>query len=123
MASDIDTSLAFYERWFDARVIVDQVYAGARNVFVALGSGRLHFYDQPPKSTERNAFNHLGFVVEGLDELYDEMLAEGIELPKPVQRFPGGNYLMVEGPDRVLIELFELNPESSTPEMAEWFRF
>ena len=31
-----------------AVVVADFDYAGARNVFVAVGSGRLHFYDQAP---------------------------------------------------------------------------
>jgi catechol 2,3-dioxygenase-like lactoylglutathione lyase family enzyme len=121
MASDIDASLAFYRRWFDAVVVADFTYAGARNVFVALGGGRLHFYEQPPRTTERNAFNHLGFAVEGLDALFDEMHAAGVALPKGVQRFPDGNYLMVEAPDRVLLELFEPNRESISPRIDAWF--
>ncbi|QQS23700.1 MAG: hypothetical protein IPM43_09630 [Actinomycetota bacterium] len=40
MASDIDASLEFYRHWFDAVVVADFDYAGARNVFVAVGSGR-----------------------------------------------------------------------------------
>jgi hypothetical protein len=51
--SDLVASLEFYRRWFDAAVVAGFTYAGARNVFVAVGSGRLHFYDQPPRSTER----------------------------------------------------------------------
>jgi hypothetical protein len=74
---------------------------GHAKVFVAVGSGRLHFYDQPPRSTNRNAVNHIGLVVRGLDALAEAMIAEGVDLPKGVQRFPDGNYLMVEAPDRV----------------------
>lgn len=121
MATDLDASLAFYRRWFDAYVVADFTYAGARNVFVAVGSGRLHFYDQPPRSTERNAVNHIGLVVQGLDALADAMAAEGVELPKGVQRFPDGNYLMVQAPDCVLLELFEPNWETSSPKMTTWF--
>ncbi|MFV0306909.1 MAG: VOC family protein [Desertimonas sp.] len=121
MASDLDASLDFYRKWFDAVVVADFSYAGARNVFVAVGSGRLHFYDQPPRSTERNAVNHVGLVVRGLDELADAMIREGVDLPKGVQRFPDGNYLMVEAPDRVLLELFEPNWETSSPRMTAWF--
>jgi predicted enzyme related to lactoylglutathione lyase len=95
MASDLDASLEFYRRWFDAVVVADIDYAGARNVFVAVGSGRLHFYDQPPRSTERNTLNHVGLVVDGLDALADAMVSAGVELPKGLQRFPDGNYLMV----------------------------
>ena len=121
MATDIEVSLAFYRRWFDAVVVADFEYAGARNVFVAVGSGRLHFYDQPPRSTERNAINHIGLVVRGLDDLATAMAGAGVELPKGVQRFPDGNYLMVQAPDRVLLELFEPNWETTSPEMRAWF--
>ncbi|MCP3935286.1 MAG: VOC family protein [Actinomycetia bacterium] len=121
MANDIEVSLAFYRRWFDAEVVADFDYAGARNVFVAVGSGRLHFYDQPPKGTERNAVNHIGLVIEGLDALEEAMVEEGVHLPKGVQRFPDGSYLMVEAPDRVLLELFEPNRATSSPKMSAWF--
>ena len=121
MASDIDASLEFYRHWFDAVVVADFDYAGARNVFVAVGSGRLHFYDQPPRSTERNAVNHIGLVVEGLDALAAAMAEAGIELPKGVQRFPDGNYLMVQAPDQVLLELFEPNWQTVSPKMQAWF--
>lgn len=121
MATDLDASLEFYRRWFEAEVVADFTYAGARNVFVAVGSGRLHFYDQPPRSTDRNAINHVGLVVRGLDALAEAMLAEGVHLPKGVQRFPDGNYLMVEAPDRVLLELFEPNWETTSPRMRVWF--
>ena len=86
MASDLDASLEFYRRWFDAVVVADFDYAGARNVFVAIGSGRLHFYDQAPRSTERNAVNHIGLVIEGLDALAAAMTNAGIELPKGLQQ-------------------------------------
>lgn len=121
MASDIEASLEFYRRWFDAVVVADFDYAGARNVFVAVGSGRLHFYDQPPRSTERNAINHVGLVVRGLDALADAMRDAGVSLPKGVQRFADGNYLMVEAPDRVLLELFEPNWDTASPKMNAWF--
>jgi catechol 2,3-dioxygenase-like lactoylglutathione lyase family enzyme len=123
MASDIEASLGFYRRWFAAVVVADFTYAGARNVFVAIGSGRLHFYDQPPRTTERNAVNHLGFVIENLDALYDAMVAEGVGLPKGIQRYADGNYLMVEAPDRVLLELFEPNRSAISPRIDSWFGF
>lgn len=106
-ASDIDASLAFYEKWFGARVVWDAPYAGARNVFVQIGGGRLHFYDQPPRDNGKNTFHHLGIQVDELDALYERMQAEGFPLRQPVKRSADGAYLMVEAPDGVLLELFE----------------
>jgi catechol 2,3-dioxygenase-like lactoylglutathione lyase family enzyme len=121
MASDLEASLEFYRRWFGAQVMADFDYVGARNVFVAVGSGRLHFYDQPPRGTQRNAVNHIGLVIEGLDALAEAMADAGVHLPKGVQRHPEGNYLMVEAPDGVLLELFEPNWETSSPKIRSWF--
>jgi hypothetical protein len=40
--SDIDATVARRQCQMGARVIYDGVLAGARNVFIAIGSGRLH---------------------------------------------------------------------------------
>ncbi|MFQ1062509.1 VOC family protein [Bordetella trematum] len=109
-ATDLDASLAFYQRWFGAKVVWDGDYAGARNVFLRIGQGRLHFYEQPPRAAGRNAFHHLGIQVGGLDALYERMRAGGVVLPQAVKRSAQGAYLMVQAPDGVLIEVFEPGP-------------
>lgn len=98
-ASDIDASLAFYTKWFGARVIWDGIFAGARNVFAQIGGGRLHFYDQPPQGNGKNTFHYLGIQVDDLDALYLRMNEGGFPLNQPVKRFSEGAYLMVEAPD------------------------
>ena len=47
-AADLQKSLTFYREAFDGKVILDENKAGARNVFMRIGTGRIHFYDQPP---------------------------------------------------------------------------
>ena len=81
MCSDIDATIAFYSRWFDAEVVNDVVFAGARNVFVRIGDGRIHLYDQPPRSKERSAIHHLGIQTDDLDALVAKMRA-GFRLPQ-----------------------------------------
>ena len=110
-ASDIDASLNFYSKWFGAKVIWDGMYANARNVFVQIGGGRLHFYDQPPRGKGKNAFHHIGIQVDDLDDLYKRMEQAGFPLHQPIKRFEGSAYLMVEAPDGVLLELFSPSPE------------
>jgi catechol 2,3-dioxygenase-like lactoylglutathione lyase family enzyme len=106
-ASDLDATIAFYRRWFGAEVAWDGTFAGARNVFVRLGSGRLHFYDQPPRGHGRNAVHHLGIRVRGLRRLGERMRAAGLDVEDRLRRHPEGSYLMLEAPDGVLLELFE----------------
>ena len=48
-AVDIDATLAWWCRHLGAKGFFDEVLAGARNVFVGVGTGRLHIYDQAPK--------------------------------------------------------------------------
>ena len=43
-ASDLIESIKFYEENFDGKVILDAEVAGARNVFMRIGNGRLHLY-------------------------------------------------------------------------------
>ena len=47
-ASDIDASIAFWRDHFGATMVLDVGFAGARNVFLRVGEGRLHLYAQPP---------------------------------------------------------------------------
>ena len=109
-AQDLDASIAFYQRWFDAEVMWDGDYGGARNVFVKVGIGALHFYEQAPRDLGRNAFHHLGMQVVGLPDLYERMQAAGLHLPNPIRESGGGGYFMVQAPDQVLIECFEPGP-------------
>jgi catechol 2,3-dioxygenase-like lactoylglutathione lyase family enzyme len=69
-ATDLDASIEFYEHWFDAKVMYHGETAGARNVFMKIGLGALHFYEQPPKALGKNAVHHLGMQVEDLGELH-----------------------------------------------------
>ena len=109
-ASDLDASIAFYSRWFDGRVVWDGDYGGARNVFMKIGIGAIHFYEQAPRAQGRNAVHHLGLQVAGLHELHARMRAAGLHLPKPVREHAGGGYFMVAAPDDVLLEVFEPGP-------------
>ncbi|MES2511628.1 MAG: VOC family protein [Pseudomonadota bacterium] len=106
-SSDIESTLAFYQRWFDGVVMWDGSYGGARNVFMRIGIGALHFYAQPPRDQGRNAVHHLGMQVVGLEELYARMKAEGVVFRNPIREADGSRYVMLEAPDGVLWELFE----------------
>ncbi len=106
-ASDLDTSIGFYRNWFDGVVVWDGEYAATRNVFMKIGIGAIHFYEQPPRGDGRNAVHHIGMQVAGIHELYGRMKAAGLHLPNPVREHDGGGYFMVAAPDNVLLEVFE----------------
>lgn len=120
-ASDLEASLDFYQRWFGAEVVGDETFAGARNVLVTIGDGRLNFYDQTPRERGRNAVHHLGIQTEDLASLVERMRAGGVTFRKPIAAVDGLRYVMVEGPDGVLIELFEADSTDHEGGTARWF--
>ncbi|MDP8225333.1 MAG: VOC family protein [Candidatus Lernaella stagnicola] len=120
-AADIEVSLAFYCGVLGGKVVLDVDMAGARNVFVTLGRGRLHFYDQPPHDAGRGAVHHLGIQVDDLEALVEKMKAAGVSFRKPIADFGLWKYIMAPAPDGVLLELFEVDVEQVPDELREYF--
>lgn len=121
-ASDLPATLAFYRRWFGARMVADEVLLGSRNVMVALGDGRLNLYDQPPPPPAgRSAVHHLGLQVRDLPALVERMAAGGVPFRRAVREGEGFRYVMAEAPDGVLLELFETRPDAMPPAAFPWF--
>lgn len=118
-ASDIDQSIRFYREMFGAEVLFDMEMAGARNVMIAVGTGKLNFYDTPPRDRGRGTVHHLGIETDDLASLVKHMERKGIRFKAPIRDFGTWKYVMVEGPDHVLIELFQGPTEG---ESKEWFR-
>ncbi len=106
-ASDLEASLQFYREMFGAKVIFDETAAGARNVMIQIGKGRINFYDQPPRGTGPCAVHHLGIHTEDIHGVVSHMEAKGFHFRNPVRDFGELKYVMLEGPDQVLIEIFE----------------
>ena len=109
-ASDVDHSIAFWRDHFGAVVLVDTVFAGARNVFMRVGEGRLHLYDQAPKHAGAGTVHHLGIETDELDALVARLEVAGVSVTD-VRRHAEGDYAMAEGPDGLLLELFQPHVE------------
>jgi catechol 2,3-dioxygenase-like lactoylglutathione lyase family enzyme len=109
-ATDVDRSIAFWRDHFGAVVVLDTVFAGARNVFMRIGEGRLHLYDQAPKHLGAGTVHHLGIETDELDALVGRLKAAGVSVTD-VRRHAEGNYAMAEGPDGLLLELFQPNSD------------
>ena len=77
MASDIDATVAFWREAFDAELVADLEFAGARNVFMRIGRGRIHLYDQPPRGTGPSTVHHLGVETDAIDESVDRLTRLG----------------------------------------------
>lgn len=106
-ASDVAATVAFFRDMFGATVVWDEEAAGVRNVRLGVGRAFLQIYDQPPPGARGGAFHHLGIETDDLDALVARMKAHGFQFRNPVRDLPQFRYVMVAGPDDLLIELFE----------------
>lgn len=122
-ASDIETSIRFYTELFGGKIILDSAMAGARNVFIQIGSGRLHLYDQPPKNPGRGSIHHFGIQTDDLAGMVDRLKLAEIPLKKNITDLGLWKYIMVPAPDGVLIELFEVNREKIPDEYQSYFAY
>ena len=68
-ASDIDKSIGFYKTFFGGTVVLDMDFVGARNVFMRIGTGRIHFYDQPPNRPGNGSIHHFGIQTDNIEEI------------------------------------------------------
>lgn len=108
-ASDINATIDWWCRHLQAKVLLDEDLAGARNVLLAIGVGRLNIYDQPPRDQGRGAVHHLGVKVANLREVWRRLQAEGVMSKSGLREHAHWRYVMVSAPDGVLVELFEFD--------------
>jgi catechol 2,3-dioxygenase-like lactoylglutathione lyase family enzyme len=120
MASDIDATIAFWRDGLGAKVVYDVEFAGARNVFMTVGSGRIHLYDQPPRSTERSTVHHLGIQTDELETVVARLRGMGVSVTD-IRRKSTAVYAMAEGPDRLLLEIFQPDLTDLPVELAAYF--
>jgi len=120
-ASDIDESIRFYEEFFYGRIVLDAELAGARNVFMRVGTGRIHFYDQAPKNPGRGSIHHFGIQTDDIDKVVDQMKSKGVSLQKEITDLGFWKYIMVPAPDDVLIELFQVDKTQIPEAYLDYF--
>ena len=108
-ASDIDATVAWWCRHIGAKIFFDNELAGSRNVFLGVGTGRLHIYDQPPRDPGRGAIHHLGIKVDNLRDVWRRLQEQGISSPNGLREHDTWRYVMISAPDGLLLELFEFD--------------
>jgi len=106
-ASNLNATVDFFRTMFDAAVVWDEVVAGARGVRLQIGRAFNLIYHQPPKAPRGGAFHHIGIVTDDLDGLVRQMKSRGFVFRKPIREARTFKYVMISGPDELLIELFE----------------
>jgi catechol 2,3-dioxygenase-like lactoylglutathione lyase family enzyme len=122
-ASDLARSVEFYKKAFGGEVVLDVDVAGARNVFMKIGKGKLHFYDQSPKYSGRGSIHHFGIQTDNLEEGYAKVRDMGVPFTKGITDLGYMKYVMVPAPDNILIEYFEVTRENIPPELSDYFEW
>ena len=120
-ASNASVPLEWWHRNRGAVVSDVGEFGGARNIFMKVGQGRINIYDQQPRGTSSGAYHHVGIRVEGLADLRDRMTANGVDFRSDIREFGNWRYLMCSAPDNVLLELFEVDIDDMSPELADFF--
>ena len=86
-ATDIDATVAWWREKLGGVVAFDGAFGGARNVFMEVGSGRLHLYDQPPRGAPGGAVHHVGIQTDDLPALHRRLLALGVSFRSGIREF------------------------------------
>jgi catechol 2,3-dioxygenase-like lactoylglutathione lyase family enzyme len=120
-ASDLDKSIAFYQDFFNGKVVLDMELAGARNVFMKVGNGRIHFYDQPPRFSGRGSIHHFGIQTDDIEGVVKNMKCKGVVINKEITDAGFWKYIMVPAPDDILIELFKVEKNRIPAEILGYF--
>ncbi len=120
-ANDIAYTTRWYVEAFDAEVVFDGDFGGSRNVFMRIGEGRLHLYDQQPRDSGRGAVHHLGFRTSDLAGLHRRLVGMGTQFRSGIREFGSWRYIMCPAPDGVLLELFQIDVDKMPPAVARFF--
>lgn len=120
-ASDIEAAVAWWRDKLGGEIVFDGDFGGARNVFVQVGAGRLHLYDQPPRGAPGGAWHHVGIRTDDLSALHRRLVAEGVPFRSGIREFGAWRYIMCAAPDGILLELFQIDTDAMPPVLARYF--
>ena len=95
--------------------------AGARNVFMRVGTGRIHFYDQAPSFSGRGSIHHFGIQTDDLEADVQKLKSMGVPFNKGITDVGAWKYIMVPAPDNVLIELFQVDKNALPKKQHDYF--
>ena len=119
--NNLQLTIDWWARCLSAKVEFDGVMGNSRNVFLKVGEGRLHLYDQRPKDYCTNSEHHIGIRVQNLKKLCSHLVSVGVNLRNPIRTFDHWSYAMCMAPDNVLLELFQVDENKMTGSLRKYF--
>lgn len=110
VVSDLGKSLKFYtgQLGFEINFRHEDFYAG-----IGLGTHSIHLKAGTPSSSERqrrrkNEDVDLIFGVKGLDDLYEQVCSQAMEIVQPLRVMPYGREFYVGDPDGYILAFFDV---------------
>ena len=119
-ASDLEATVSWWQTMLGAEVVFDGDFGGARNVFLRVGEGRLHIYNQWQIGLDKGVVHHLGIHCDDLLTQVETMKTKGVVFRSDVREFGNWRYIMCAAPDNVLLELFQADADLMPPELAAY---
>src|SRR5699024_8962516 len=113
VTADIRGFCDFFTTHLDAEVVFDDSIDGDRNVFLRIGSGRIHLFESKnAPAHDRNLFHHIGLLIEDLDTLVHRLRAGSRDVTD-ITAGPGGGCALRTRPARGLTALLGVTAEES----------
>ncbi len=114
---DIEASVDYYRRMFDAQVILRRNQAGGRKIaFLRIGDSMLELMgfgpgSEPVDAREHYGVHHIGIKTDNFDATYKDLKAKGAEfLGEPFEPTPGIHLVFLRDPNGAVIELAQRDP-------------
>ncbi len=115
---DLEASVEYYRRMFDARVILKRERGESRRiVFLKIGESMLELMEMGPGSApldarEHYGVHHIGMGTDDFESAYRDLKAKGAEfLGEPLNPTPGIRLAFLRDPNGAVIELAFRDPK------------
>ena len=114
VCSDLDTTETFYIDTLGARFIERTTFGDAQGSKLSLGKTGLFLRVAAPGESMNLAgrppafgYHHIGVSVADLEAIHSQLTAKGVVFTVPPKQTPGGRMAFIQGPDNIIVELFE----------------
>ncbi len=115
---DLETSIEFFRRMFDAEVILRRIPGeGRKIVFLRIGDSMLELMEmgsasEPVDPLTYYGVHHFGIKVENFESAYRDLKAKGANfVGEPFEPTPGIRLAFLKEPNGAVIELVHRDPK------------
>ncbi|MFB0506827.1 MAG: VOC family protein [Thermodesulfobacteriota bacterium] len=115
---DLETSVDYFRRMFDAEVILRRRLDGSRRItFLRIGDSMLELMEvgpasEPVEPMKHYGVHHIGIKTDDFESAYRDLQAKGADfLGEPFEPTPGIRLVFLREPNGAAIELAQRDPE------------